>query len=130
MTAKVKPVLFACTLLILQITTFAQKNNYTGTWVLNFEKSKLEHRPAGLTSSVFIIKQEGDKLSLTRYHRFGEKKKKRSFTMVADAKTKRIKVLFKGKLEWKEETLQASLWRKNFSNIVNYKFGANQNEFI
>jgi hypothetical protein len=26
--------------------------------------------------------------------------------------------------------LQATLWRKNFLNIVNYKFGSNQNEFI
>ena len=50
--------------------------------------------------------------------------------MVADAKTRRIKVLFKGKLEWKDDNLLATLWRKNFSNIVYYKFGASQNEFI
>src|SRR5689334_10530921 len=123
MTAKIKRLLFVITLLALQVTTFAQKNNYTGTWILNLEKSKLEHRPAGLTKSIFIIKQEGDKFSLTRYHIFGEKKKKISFTMIADAQTRRIKLLFRGKLEWKDETLQASLWRKNFSNIVNYKFG-------
>ena len=104
--------------------------NYTGTWVLNLQKSQLEHRPEGLTSSVFIIKQDGDKFSLTRYHIFGEKKKKISFKMVADGKTRKIKVLFKGKLERKENNLQATLWRKNFSNIVNYKFGINQNELI
>jgi len=66
--------------------------NYTGTWVLNLEKSQLEDRPEGLTSTVFIIKQEGDKFSLTRYHIFGEKKKKISFTMVADGKTRKVKV--------------------------------------
>jgi hypothetical protein len=41
-----------------------------------------------------------------------------------------MKLLFKGKLEWKENNLQFSMWRKNFSNIVNYKFGTNQNEFV
>ena len=98
--------------------------------MLNFEKSKLEHRPNGLTSSVFIIKQEGDKFRLTRYHIFGDKKNKISFKMVADGKTRHVKILFNGKLERKENSLQATLWRKNFLNIVNYKFGNNRNEFI
>ena len=129
MTAKAKPFLIVLILLI-HLSALAQKDNYTGTWILNFEKSKLEHKPDGLTSTVFVIKQEGDKFQLTRYHIFGEKKKKISFKMVADAKTRKIKVLFKGKLEWKENTLEATLWRKNFLNIVNYKFGANENEFI
>jgi len=117
-------------LFFYQSQIFAQTPNYTGTWVLNLEKSQLESRPKGLTSSVFIIKQDGDKFSLTRYHIFGDKKKKISFKMVADDKTRRVKILFKGKLERKENNLQATLWRKNFLNIVNYKFGNNQNEFI
>jgi hypothetical protein len=50
--------------------------------------------------------------------------------MIADGKTRKVKILFNGKLEWKENNLQATLWRKNFSNIVLYKFGNNQNEFI
>ena len=79
---------------------------------------------------MFIIKQDGDKFSLTRYHIFGEKKKKISFKMVADGKTRKIKVLFRGKLERKGNDLQATLWRKNFLNIVNYKFGINQDELI
>lgn len=109
---------------------FAQTPNYTGTWVLNLEKSKLENPPNGLTSSVFIIKQEGNKFSLKRYHIFGDKKNKISFKMIADGKTRRVKIFFKGKLEQKENVLQATLYRKNFLNIVNYKFGNNQNEFI
>lgn len=115
---------------LIALSAFGQKPNYSGTWVLNLGKSKLEDKTTGLTSSIFIIKQEGDKLKLTRYHIFGDKKKKISFTMTANGKTKRVKLLFKGKLEWKESELVASLWRKNFSNIVNYKFGVNQNEFI
>ena len=115
---------------IYQSTTFAQLLNYSGTWRLNMEKSKLEHKPKGLTGSVFIIKQKGDEFVLTRYHIFGDKKKKLSFTMVADGKTRKVKVLFKGKLEQKENSLLATLWRKKFSNVVNYKFGANENEFI
>jgi len=130
MTVKLKFFLTVLALLACQAAIFAQKPNYTGTWVLNLEKSKLEHRPKGFTGSVFIIKQEGDKLKLTRYHIFGEKKKKISFTMTADGKTRRVKLLFKGKLEWKENNLLATLWRKNFLNIVNYKFGNSQNEFI
>jgi hypothetical protein len=58
------------------------------------------------------------------------KKKKISFEMVADGKTRRVKLLLKGKLERKENSLLASLWRKNFSNVVDYKFGSSQNEFI
>lgn len=64
------------TLIAFQLTIFAQKPNYTGTWILNFEKSKLEHQPQGLTSKIFMIKQDGDNFSLTRYNIFGDKKKK------------------------------------------------------
>ena len=127
---KIKILLTVVGLFVHQTQIFAQAPNYTGTWVLNLEKSKLESRPEGLTSTIFIIKQDGDKFSLTRYHIIGDKKKKISFKMVADGKTRKIKVLFKGKLERKENNLQATIWRKNFSNIVNYKFGATQNEFI
>lgn len=93
------------------------------------EKSKLENPPEGLTSSLFIIKQDGNKFKLARYLVFG-KKKKLGFKMIADGKTRKVKILFKGKLEWKCDNLQASVWRKNFSNIVNYKFGDNNNELI
>lgn len=117
-------------LFIYQSQIVAQKPNYTGTWVLNLEKSKLESPPEAFTGSVFIIKQEGDKFKLTRYHLFGEKKKKLSFKLLADGKTRKVKILFNGKLEWKENNLLVTLWRKNFSNIVLYKFGNNENEFI
>ena len=130
MKSKIKILLAVLGAFVYQLQIFAQAPDYTGTWLLNLEKSTLEHLPDGLTSSVFIIKQEGDKFSLTRYHIFGEKKKKISFKMIADGKTRKVKILFKGKLEQKENNLQATLWRKNFLNIVNYKFGNNQNEFI
>ena len=130
MKIKIKILLAVLGSFIYQSQIFAQTPNYTGTWVLNLEKSKLEHPPEGLTSSVFIIKQEGDKFRLTRNHIFGDKKKKISFKMIADGKTRKVKILFKGKLEQKENSLEATLWRKNFSNIVNYKFGNGQNEFI
>ena len=127
---QIKILLLVLCFFIYKSQIFAQTPNYTGTWVLNLEKSQLESPPKGLTSSVFIIKQDGDKFSLTRYHIFGDKKKKISFKMVADGKTRRVKILFKGKLERKENNLRATLWRKNFLNIVNYKFGNSQNEFI
>lgn len=127
---KFKILLIIIGLTVLQFQVFAQMPDFTGTWVLNFEKSKLEHQANGFTGSIFMIKQDGDNFSLTRYHLFGDKKNKISFKMVADGKTRRVKILFKGKLEKKENSLQATLWRKNFLNIVNYKFGNNQNEFV
>jgi len=130
MNNKIKILLLALGLFVFQSQIFAQTPSYTGTWVLNLDKSKLEDKSEGQTGSIFIIKQEGDKFRLKIYHIFGDKKKKIGFKMIADGKPRRVKILFKGKLEQKENSLQASLWRKNFSNIVNYKFGANQNEFI
>jgi hypothetical protein len=61
--------------LVGQSQAFAQRPNFTGTWVLNLEKSKLESQPAGMTSSIFIVKQDGNKFKLTRYHVFGGKKR-------------------------------------------------------
>lgn len=106
------------------------QNNFSGTWILNMEKSKLEDKTDGLTGSVFVLKQTGNQLRLTRTHIYGTKKKKLSFKMKADGKTRRIKLLFKGKLEQTPAGLKASLWRKNFSNIVEYQFGNSNNEFI
>jgi len=130
MKSRIKILLIVLGSLVYQSQILAQTPNYTGTWVLNLEKSTLEHPPEGLTSTVFIIKQEGDKFRLTIYHVFGDKKKKISFKMIADGKKRKVKILFKGKLEQKENGLRATLWRKNFSNIVDYKFGNSQNEFI
>lgn len=109
---------------------FAQTPNFSGTWVLNFQKSKLEDKNNGLTGQVFIIKQEGEKFSLKIIHIYGDKKRKIGYSMLADGKTRRMKIIFNGKLEKKENGLQATMWRKNYSNIVNYKFGTNQNELI
>jgi len=130
MKSKLKAILPLIGLFLLRFQTFSQAPDFTGTWVLNFEKSKLEHKPDGLTSSIFIIKQDGDQFSLARYHIFGKKRKKISFKMIPDGKKRRVKILFKGKLEKKEDGLQATLWRKHFLNIVNYKFGNSHNEFI
>lgn len=122
-------------LTIIILTTFnssitGQAPNFSGTWILNFEKSKLEDKTDGLTGQMFIIKQEGDKFSLKIYHMYGDKKKKIGFKMLADGKTRSVKMIFKGKVEQKENGLQATMWRKNYLNIVNYKFGTNQNELI
>jgi hypothetical protein len=130
MVSKIRIVVTVIVFFILQLQIFSQTSNYTGTWVLNLEKSKLEFRPEGLTSSVFIIKQDGNRFKLTIHQIFGEKKSKIRFNMKTDGKTRIMKLLFHGKLEWKDNDLQFTLWRKNFSNIVNYKFGNNQNEFI
>ena len=117
---------------VFQSQIFAQAPNFTGTWVLNFEKSKLDKGDNlnGLTGQIFVIKQDGNKFSLKIYHIYGDKKKKIGFRMLADGKTRRVKIIFKGKLEQKENSLQATMWRKNYLNIVNYKFGIDQNELI
>lgn len=111
-------------------TVFTQTSDFSGTWILNLEKSTLEHNADGLTASIFIIEQDEERVRLTRYHYYGDKKNKISFKMVADGETRRVKVLFKGKLEKTTDGLKASLWRNNFNNVVQYSFGMNENEFI
>lgn len=107
----------------------AQKPDYTGTWVLNLEKSTLQSEKAKkITKAIFIIKQNGDQFTLTRYHFFGEKKKKIRFKMTADGSTSSVKLLFKGKAEWLSDNLRAAIWNKGFSNIVNYILNDNKDE--
>lgn len=118
--------------LVFQVQVFAQTPDFTGTWVLNFEKSNLDktNNLNGLTGQIFVIKQSDNKFGLKIYHLYGDKKKKIGFSMLADGKTRRLKVLFKGKLEQKESSLQVTMWRKNYLNSVNYKFGTNKNELV
>jgi predicted glycosyltransferase involved in capsule biosynthesis len=118
--------------LVLQGQIFAQTPDFTGTWVLNFEKSNLDKTDnlKGLTGQIFVIKQEDNKFALKIYHLYGDKKKKIGFSMLADGKTRRLKILFKGKLEQKGSSLQVTMWRKKYLNSVNYKFGINQNELV
>ena len=128
---KITTILLTTIILIaFNSSIFGQVPNFSGTWTLNFEKSKLEDKTDGLTGQMFIIKQEGEKFSLKIIHVYGDKKKKIGFRILADGKTRRVKIIFKGKLEQKENGLQATMWRKDYLNIVNYKFGTNQNELI
>ena len=115
-----------------QSQIFAQTPDFTGTWVLNFQKSKLDTTDNlnGLTGQIFVIKQVDNEFSLKIYHIYGDKKRKIGFKMTADGKTRRVKIIFKGKLEQKENSLQATMWRKNYLNSVNYKFGTSQNELV
>ena len=117
---------------VFQSQIFAQTPNFKGTWVLNFQKSKLDTTDNlnGLTGQIFVIKQVNNKFSLKIYHIYGDKKRKIGFKMTADGKTRRVKIIFKGKLEQKENSLQATMWRKNYLNSVNYKFGTSQNELV
>lgn len=50
--------------------------------------------------------------------------------MINDGRTRRVKLIFKGKLEQKENSLLSTLWRKNFLNVVDYKFGNDKDELI
>lgn len=109
---------------------FGQKPDYSGTWVFNAPKSQLESQMADSASKVFVIKQQGNQFNLVIKNVVGTKKRQIHFKMIADGKTRRAKLLFKEKLTWQGNTLQAILWRKNFSNTVNYQFGNNQNELI
>ena len=115
---------------VYSVILFGQTPNFSGTWILNFEKSQLEDKNDGLTGQRFIIKQEAEKFGLKIYHIYGDKKQEIGFKMLADGKTRKVKIIFKGKLEQKENGLQATMWRRNYLNIVNYKFGINHNELI
>ena len=118
--------------LVFQVQVFAQAPDFTGTWVLNFKKSNLDKTDNlnGLTGQIFVIKQADNKFGLKIYHLYGDKKKKIGFSMLADGKTRRLKVLFKGKLEQKESSMRVTMWRKNYLNSVSYKYGTNKNELV
>ena len=109
---------------------FSQTPNYTGTWVLNNKKSTIRSRPDGMTSSIFVIKQIANNFSLTIHHVFGEKQDTIIIKMSADGKTRPVLNAFKGKLERKKDHLQITLWKKDFLDKVNYKFGSNKNVFV
>ena len=113
-----------------QTKEFAQTTNFSGSWVLNFEKSVIEGKVESLTRQIFVINQNANDFSLKIFHLYGDKKRKIGFRMIADGKTRRVKIIFKGKLEHTENGLQATMWRNNYLNMVHYKFGANQNELI
>ena len=118
--------------LVFQVQVFAQAPDFTGTWVLNLKKSNLDKTDNlnGLTGQIFVIKQADNKFGLKIYHLYGDKKKKIGFSMLADGKTRRLKVLFKGKLEQKESSMRVTMWRKNYLNSVSYKYGTNKNELV
>ena len=127
---RIKILLTVFGLFVCQLQIFAQSPNYTGNWVLNNEKSKIQSRPDGMTSSVFIIKQVGNNFSLTIHHIFGDEKDTIVIKMLSDGKTRQVLNVFKGKLEQKINYLQITLWKKDFLDKVKYKFGDNKNEFI
>lgn len=125
-----KPLILIIGIVLCQFTVQAQHPDYSGTWILNLDKSKLEDVSDGFTGSIFIIEQHDDVVKLTRYHLFGEKQNKIKFKMKPDGEARRVKLFFTGKLEWQGTNLVSSIWRENFSNIVTYHFGAATNEFI
>jgi hypothetical protein len=131
MNTNFKTISILLSILAFQFQSFSQRPNYSGTWILNLQKSQIQAGWAkGLTKGVFTITQDGDKFTLSRYFIIKDKKRKLHFNMIADGRVRRKKILFKGKLEWKDNNLQATIFRNGFLNIVNYKFGDTQNEFI
>lgn len=125
-----KPLILIIGIFLCSSAVHAQHPDFSGTWILNLEKSKLEDVSDGFTGSVFIIAQEGDEFKLTRYHIYGKKQNRIKFKMKADGEERRIKLFFTGTLEWQGTNLVSDLWRNNFSNIVNYHFGTDTNEFV
>src|SRR5438045_3833746 len=113
-----------------QLISFAQTLNYSGTWVLNNEKSKIVSRPEGMTSSTFIIRQKGNDFSLTIHHVFGNQQDTIVIKMLSDGKTRKVLSVLEGKQEWRKDGLHITLWKENFSDKVTYRFGKDENEFI
>jgi hypothetical protein len=127
---KIKILLTLIGLFFYQSEIFAQTPNYSGTWVLNNEKSKIQSRPDGMTSSIFIIKQKGNDFSLTIHHIFGNQQDTIVIDMLSDGKTRKVLSVLDGKLEQGKDDLHITLWKKDFLDKVTYKFGKDKNEFI
>ena len=113
-----------------QLVTSAQTPNYSGTWVLNNEKSKIVSRPDGMTCSIFVIRQKGNAFSLTIHHVFGNQQDTIGIKMLSDGKTRKVLNVLQGKLERKKDGLHITLWKKDFLDKVTYRFGKNKDEFI
>ncbi|MBS1600043.1 MAG: hypothetical protein JST75_17590 [Bacteroidetes bacterium] len=127
---RIKILLTLIGLFFYQFQLFAQTHNYSGTWVLNNEKSKILSRPDGMTSSVFIIKQVGNDFSLTIHHIFGSQQDTIVIKMLSDGKTRKVLSVLEGKLEQRKDGLHVTLWKKGFLDKVTYNFGKDENEFI
>jgi hypothetical protein len=127
---KIKILLVLTGLFFYQSEIFAQTPDYTGTWVLNNEKSKIQSPPDGMTSSIFIIKQKGHDFSLTIHHIFGNQQDTIVIKIVSDGKTRKVLSVLDGKLEQRKDGLHITLWKKDFLDKVTYKFGKDKNEFI
>lgn len=130
MMTKIKILLPLLGLFICHSQILAQTANYTGTWVLNNQKSKIQSSPDGMTSSVFVIKQAGSSFSLTIHHIFGNQQDTIIIKMLADGKIRKVLNVLQGKLEGRKDGLHITLWKKGFLDKVNYKFGDNKSEFI
>jgi hypothetical protein len=132
MRLKINFLLTVFAFLLCQTQAFSQKPNYSGTWKINLQKSKFEAKwTDGLTDGEFKIIQDGDKFKWSRYFIIEGKKNKMRLNMIADGKVRRKKFfLFKTKLEWQGDTLKVKIWRNGFSDVVEYKFGENENELI
>ena len=132
MRLKIKFLLTVFAFLLCQTQVFSQKPNYSGTWKINLQKSKFEAKwTNGLTDGEFKIIQAGDKFKWSRYFIIKGKKSKMRLNMIADGKVRRKKFfLFKTKLDWQGGTLKVKIWRNGFSDVVEYRFGENENELI
>ncbi len=126
----IKNVLLLAFLIFNLSPVFAQSSDYSGTWVLNKEKSKIPSWPTGMTSTVFIIKQEGDNFQLTIHHISGTKQDTIIIKLIADGATRKVLGVLDGKLERINGGLHAELWKNDFSDKVTYTFGKDSNEFI
>jgi hypothetical protein len=60
------------------------KPDFSGTWIFNLEKSKLESSPP--TKSVFVIEHQEPNFKLTRTHTRGERSNTLSFEVTTDGK--------------------------------------------
>jgi hypothetical protein len=125
-----KKLLVIIVALCFQLNAFAQTVNYSGTWVLNNEKSKIVSRPEGMTSSIFVIDQKGDDFSLTIHHVFSHQQDTIVIKMLSDGRTRKVLSELEGKLERRKDGLHITLWKKGFLDKVTYRFGKDKNEFI
>ncbi len=117
-------------LLCFSSELWSQTVDISGNWVLDLGKSRLASSSKNFRGSIFIITKHNDNYHLLRYHMAGEKIKRIGFSLRADGQTRRLKILFKSKLERTSAGLVASIWRKNFSNVVTYNLGTEPNELV
>lgn len=123
-------------LLIAVLTLFVsmgycQQPNFSGEWVLNLDKSKLQaYWTSGLTKGNLKIVHNEPNFSFWRSFTIKGKEQVTSYALVSNGQEQKGARRTIWSLSWKQDTLIVVVKRKKMVNAVKYYFSANMMDFV